>query len=430
MDKETLNALWAKILNSTFVTQAAMLAHLDKKQDKLPVNETVHISATTDVEGVSTSGLMINVFYNDDTEPSKMVTTNSSGLATVAIPIGTSYRLAFPEIEGCANIPIVRRIAAMSERSVDVEYVKYAPETEGMQLTVFVGEAAATGISEKNDPVPDLNVTITIDGVSEVVPTDSKGKVGKVILYGKYVTVEIPDVEGKSILGAKTRTFMSSQAAKYVEFVYYTVTAGIFIITDDGQEYSREDFEAAVGTGSVAVSDAKLIKVITSELADNNGVFYVSIDTLATRSGIVSKTWSGSNVQFFDIPLNGNSATANYYYDGRTASGLIQDEGDRRNITTLAVDEALSKTFELGNGDTLYGFLGSVGQWAILWANRFLVDEIISTTRPDAPYNFSSYSTNKWTSTQCNAISAWYWATAASNVNKSYGYAVLPFFAY
>jgi hypothetical protein len=136
-------------------------------------------------------------------------------------------------------------------------------------------------------------------------------------------------------------------------------------------------------------------------------------------------------VQFFDIPLNGNNASQDYYYDGRTASALIQDEGDRRNINTPAVDEALARTFTLGSGGTLKGFLGSVGQWAILWENRFLVDNILTTTRPSAAYNFSTFHTNKWTSTQSGANSAWYWTTSANYGGlKSGSYVVVPFFAF
>ena len=211
--------------------------------------------------------------------------------------------------------------------------------------------------------------------------------------------------------------------------MYYVAESGIKIVTSDGTEYSEEDFEEAVENNEVSTSDAKLIKISTASLITANSVFYVSIDTLATRSGLTSKTWASSNVQFNDIPLNGNSTTAAYYYDGRTASGLIQDEGDRRTISTLAVDEALSKTFALDN-DTLYGFLGSAGQWSILWENRYQVDTILSLTRPSATYNFSTYNTVKWISTQYTATHAYCWASSLIYYTKTYSTVVVPFFAF
>ena len=390
--------------------------------------EVVRVVVTTDVSGVSVSGLVLNIYYNDATTPSDTATTDSNGVATFRVDKDYRYKITFPSIQGCKDIAPVSHVASVSERSVEVEYVEYNPITEGMQLTVFVADAQATGYTGVG--VPDIDVNFTIEGVAETLTTGQDGKVQKIIPYGQSVQVEVPIREGKTLAGSKTRTFVASQASKYAEFVYTTTTAGLFIVTDDGQEYTEEEFENALEQKTVTAQDAKLLKVVTEELSSNNGIFYLSLDDLATRSNLPSKQWAASAVQFFDIPLNGNNASQPYYYDGRTASALIQDEGDRRNINTPAVDEALARTFTLSSGGTLKGFLGSVGQWAILWENRFLVDNILTTTRPSATYNFSTFHTNKWTSTQSSANGAWYWAAAAVGSYKGVSYYVVPFFAF
>jgi hypothetical protein len=390
--------------------------------------ERVQIVVTSDVTGVSVAGLVINVYLNGSPTPSTSVTTDANGMAAIAIPEDYSYKLTFPDIAGCKTPSPVTHVASINQRSVEVEYVEYNPVTEGMQLKVFVADAQATGYAGVG--VPNVDVDFTIEGVTETLTTGQDGKVQKIIPYGQSVQVEVPIREGKTLAGSKTRTFVASQASKYAEFVYTTTSAGLFIVTDDGQEYTEEEFENALEQETVTAQDAKLLKVVTEELSSNNGVFYLSLDDLATRSNLPSKQWAASAVQFFDIPLNGNNASQPYYYDGRTASALIQDEGDRRNINTPAVDETLARTFTLGSGGTLKGFLGSVGQWAILWENRFLVDNILTTTRPSAAYNFSTFHTNKWTSTQSSANDAWNWTSSAYSNYKLTSFVVVPFFAF
>lgn len=389
--------------------------------------EIIHLSVTTDVTGVSVSGLVINVYYNDATTPTTTMTTDANGMAMLSVPKNYKYKLVFPSIQGCKDIADVIHTATLTERSIEVEYIESASPTEGMQLTIFCGTAAATGIGNIT-PISDLNVDLTIDGTTTTYTTGSNGRILVIIPYGKNVTITAPVRQGYELSGSP-RTIIATQSAKYVEIVYTVVTAGIYVVTDDGTEYTEQEFSDALTGETVLASDAKLIKVVTDELTANNGVFYLSIDMLATRSGISNAQWCSSNVQFYDIPLKGNSATENYYYDGRTASGLIQDEGDRRVLATGAVDTALGKTFTLGTR-TLYGFLGSVGQWSILWANRYIVDNIIALARPNATYNFSAYTTGKWTSTQAGALYACWWTYSIDSYNKDNVHAVVPFFAF
>lgn len=392
------------------------------------VEEKVNIVVTSEVEGFNAEGLVINVYYNNSPNVSTTVTLDENGRGVLAVPHDYKYKMVFPSINGYKDPAPVIHYSTLTQRSVEIEYSEPDEYSAGMQLTVFAAKANKTG--RTGTAVPDLDINVTIGGTTTVYTTGSNGRILVVIPNGETATVEVPILEGYEMRGPRSRTFSATQASKYVQFMYYVAESGIKIVTGDGTEYSEEDFEEAVENNEVSTSDAKLIKISTASLITANSIFYVSIDNLATRSGFTSKTWAGTRIKFYDIPDEGNSITAAYYYDGRTASGLIQDEGDRRTISTPAVDEALSKTFALDN-DTLYGFLGSVGQWSILWENRYQVDTILSLTRPSANYNFSTYIARKWTSTQGTGDGFSYdWGDQAYRNGTLDSFAVIPFFAF
>jgi hypothetical protein len=71
-----------------------------------------------------------------------------------------------------------------------------------------------------------------------------------------------------------------------------------------------------------------------------------------------------------------------------------------------------------------------MGQLAVLWNNRFEIDDMLTMVRPNATHLLSTFTSNKWSCSQTDANVAWYWAAAASDNFKSSLYAVVPFFAY
>ena len=111
------------------------------------------------------------------------------------------------------------------------------------------------------------------------------------------------------------------------------------------------------------------------------------------------------------------------------ASGQILAEAESLSLTVPAAIVCWGRTYELA-GATLQGFLGGIGQWAELWANVSEVDDILTYTRPNGSYLMSTWTTQKWTSTQYTAAISWYWGAAAANYLKNDSYVVLPFFAY
>jgi hypothetical protein len=204
-------------------------------------------------------------------------------------------------------------------------------------------------------------------------------------------------------------------------------------MNSNGDDYTLKEWKEMVENEEVTNKEAKYIKISSANLINNQGVFCVDIDMVRERTQGSNLQWCPSNMQFNNIPLNGNSSSELYYYDGLTASRLIQKEGDDRPVGTPAVDRCLGMNRVVAEGTerehTMPGFLGSIGQWAVLWANVAEFDDILRYVRPEGTYLMTSWTTQKWSSTQNGVTTAWYWTSVASHYVKNDSYVVLPFFA-
>lgn len=395
--------------------------------------EIVSIVVTVDSgapQGTTKSGLVINAYYNGATVPSDVATTDSDGFAQLLVPMGYQYKLTFPTQQGCRGIADVVHTASVSQRSVEVEYQEYVV-SEGEIVRVVVEQKSAEVLSR----VADVQITVTYDGTSTTYTTDSTGTVQFIVPYGKQYAITAPHRENWYLHENRyTLNLTAEQTNRVVTFVYRSYESGLAIIASDGAEFTLGEWEAAVEAGTRQNSEAMLIKISTGQLAAAGGVFCLDIDMVRGRTQGSNRAWASQNVQFNSVPLNGNSTSAAYYYDGLSASRLIQQEGDERSIDTLAADQclAMSRTIAAGTESelTLPGFLGSVGQWNELWKNVAEIDDILLSTRPNGTYLMSTWTTAKWTCTQSNAYGAYYWGTAATNDGENYSYVVLPFFAY
>ena len=111
-------------------------------------------------------------------------------------------------------------------------------------------------------------------------------------------------------------------------------------------------------------------------------------------------------MQFTSIPINGNDASQEYYYDGLTATNLIVQEGLSRGINTDCHTRTLRETYALGV-TTLQGFTPSTGQYAPLIANYTYINDIITFLRPDGDVVNKFWGFRKGTSTQQSASNAY-----------------------
>lgn len=419
-------------LNGSVITVTNNAGDTESIDVLASTDERVQIAVTTEVQGVSVSGLVINAYYNNAETPTATVTLDANGMGTLRVPNGYTYKLVFPSVQGCADIAPVVHTATVSQRSVEVEYAEYIPGQNVEEVTVLVQEYAGQTVTN----VSGLTVTLTISGNSTQYVTNSSGKVVINVDLGSQYSISVPNREGYYVspMNTQTQSFTAESSSRGVLFIYRNAETGIFIVHENGDDYTLPEWEDAVSAGTVTNSQAKLIKIATSTLVDNNGVFGVLIDHLRERTYGANVQWNPESALFNSIPFDGNSASQPYYYNGMTASDLIQKEGDERGLQTPAVDRCLAMTQTIGEGEseqTLKGFLGSVGQWNILWTNRTEIDNILTSTRPEGTYLLSTLTTAKWTSTQNSAAHVWNWTTVAGGYGpKTISYTVVPFFAF
>ena len=387
--------------------------------------ETVVAVLTSDVPGVSVEGLTLNVYYNGSSHVSARMVTDAQGMASMEVPRGYTYRVVFPQIAGCKDITAVQHTASVAQRSIEAAYVaEDEPETGTVRVVV------ADVVNGVMTVTQGVDVTFAANGTETTVATGADGIAEAQAPYGVQATVTVATRSGKYARNNQySWTFVMEQSVKVIGVKYYTYQTGLFIVDSAGQEWSLDDWKEAVAEGVRINSDGKLIKVTSGVLVDNGGVFAIDIDMVRERTQGANKQWCPQNVQFNSIPLNGNSASAACYYDGLTASRLVQAEGDERGMDTPAADACLAQSRTVG-GVTLPGFLGSTGQWVQLWLNVAEIDEILQAVRPQGTYLLSTWTTQKWTITQNYASIAYYWGTTAINGNKSISFVVLPFFAY
>ena len=441
MTNTVLTALWQKT-NDVFSTKTQLAAGLATKQDVLiagqginissngvisntATEETISIVVTSEVTGFDAEGLVINVYYNNSPNVSTTVTLDENGMGTLIVPHDYRYRLAFPDVEGCGRIPPIVHTSTLVQRSIEVEYEAESSITgESVQITALKKENGSYVAAE------DITITVTFNDTDYHLTTGSDGKASILVPYGNNYQVVFPDLTGYYMMPTtKNQTLYSNRTSRYITGRYDDPQSGLYIVASDGTEFTPDQWEIAVEGGSRQNSEAKVIKIATSALVTAGGVFGIDIDMVRNRTYPQSLKWAASNVLFNSIPEDGNSTSALYYYDGLSASKLIQTEGNDRNIDTPAVDDCLNRTLMINNIPH-EGFLGSAGQWAQLWANITAIDDILSSVRPDGASLLGDIVSNKWTSTQANATSAYYWSSSLNYSPKLYSYVVVPFFAF
>ena len=171
-----------------------------------------------------------------------------------------------------------------------------------------------------------------------------------------------------------------------------------------------------------------MVKITTQNLAAHNSS--VGFSPSALQAGYPSKQWCTQNVLFNNIPTDGNNTNDALYYDGYKSSKLIREEAQERGLSVPAFTYAYDCTVEMA-GETLHGYIASVGQMAEMNINRTVVDNVIKALYGDMAKLFSPlFTVQKWTSAQSNAAGAWYFSSSADyNFTKSLSYVVLPVFA-
>ena len=393
-------------------------------------DENVSVACYTDVEGVSTAGLVLNVYINENTVP-QQYTTDSNGLAAFKVTKGLRYDIVFPDIEGCAPIGRLSYTAALQTRGIEVTYheaIVAAQEKVTISFMKFPENTTWNG----GEAYPDGVARVTIDGVETVYNADSNGQAQFYVPIGKEYRVSIDKpADLHLITGAYSATYTADRTARVIPVSFHPYLSDILIVDKDGGEWTYDGFIAS----GKDVSEGVLLHIATEELLAVGCDFFMSVDVMAYRKFDTDKTeiktmsWAAQKVQFTSIPLNGNDASQEYYYDGFTATNLIVQEGLSRGISTDCHTRTLRETYALGV-TTLQGFTPSTGQYAPLIANYTYINDIITFLRPDGDVVNKFWNFKKGTSTQQSASHAYYVSSNVSSIIKDYGSSYAPVCAY
>ena len=358
-------------------------------------------------------------------------TTDSNGLAAFKVTKGLRYDIVFPDIEGCAPIGRLSYTAALQTRGIEVTYheaIVAAQEKVTISFMKFPENTTWNG----GEPYPDGAARVTIDGVETVYNADSNGQAQFFVPIGKEYRVSIDKpADLHLITGAYSATYTADRAARVIPVSFHPYLSDILIVDKDGGEWTYDGFIAS----GKDVSEGVLLHIATEELLAVGCDFFMSVDVMAYRKFDTDKTeirtmkWAAQNVQFTSIPLNGDDASQEYYYDGLTATNLIVQEGLSRGINTDCHTRTLRETYALGV-TTLQGFTPSTGQYAPLIANYTYINDIITFLRPDGDVVNKFWNFSKGTSTQQSATSACYVSSYVQLFSKFGGNYYAPVCAY
>lgn len=382
------------------------------------LEERVNITITTSVAGVSVKGVAVNVFLNDASIFTKY-TTDADGKVSFTIPRGTMYRIAFQELKGCDPLPSLTYTAALRVRDINVEYKPVSDEKASVVVTVDKAEDG------KVSPFPGVTLTCAIQGGDTITTeTDSDGKVTFRVPYNKKYKITAAQKDGYyAFRGMYEKDNVADIEEHNLYFHFYPTTSGVFILDSTGAQYTADEWQAAGKTTEEAV----LIKLVTQNLANGNNCFGFS--PAALQAGYPNKQWCTQNVQFNNIPPNGNNVNDALYYNGLKSSRIVCEEAEERGLSVPLFTYAYEQMVNLADVQ-LHGFILAVGQMAEANVNKTLVDEVVTMLYGSNAKLFSVlFSQNKWTSTQSNAAIAWFFSSSPYYYTKSTNYVALPVFA-
>lgn len=387
-------------------------------------DEHVTVNCTTTMEGVSMEGLVINVYVNNGADPHQY-TTDANGQTEFTINKGATYKVVFPYVQKCNIIDPVQHVASVGNRIIDANYIA---ETEKMErLTIKMSKADESG---NVTPWEGGKAYVTIAGKRTEYIMDADGRAVVEIKNGTSYTVSVDKIDGMYEQNDRYSITRTAIADSYrFNFIYRPYESGIWLIDDNNKQWTYDDWEASGNDNSKLM----FVRIATLETQRYKGDILISIDKMADFFKIaVTKQWCNQSVEFKNIPLNGrdtnNSNWSRFAYNGLLATQTIIAEGDERGLTTAAADYCYSST--ITNGDKLYqGYLPTAYQWELTWQNMDIVIDAISKKYPDLNVNKTAFSGNKWTSTQLNAGSGFYFTTGVGFINKSLSYLAIPFYA-
>lgn len=442
--EEFLELIYNKLQNEKYlsVKYTQNLTEAEKKKARFNLgigvfkDEQVVISCSTDVEGISMTGLVINVFYDGSTTEAEQYTTDENGMATFRVFSGRTYRVVFPDVSGLVTPAPETHTASISQRSIEVTYEAVpAPPVEVFTITFFlVRENTVYSLYQGQ-------IVVTKGGRSTTYTAGTDGTINVEIPIGTAYTVDVVKPEGLHIKeGTYHWEFVAESSIRAKVITFYEYHDGILLTDAAGNDYTFEQFKDKVDQGVLSKGDAKYIHLCTNALLTHavvegtDSTCYVSIYEIGKRKyhdtddKFADISWCNSRVIFYSIPNN------TYQYDGKYRTAQIIAEGVERNLTTPAATRlsSMSYTFTNSEGTAVSGFLASRGQLSALMNNLMYIDEMLDYVY-DEEEHYTLASLNpikKWSSDQPYNESAFYhWNGDFMQTAKINGCIAVPFYA-
>ena len=386
-------------------------------------DEHVTVNVTTTLASVSVEGIILNVYINNGADPLQY-TTDSNGQAVFTVTKGSTYKVVFPYINGCAILNPVQHIAAVGNRIIDVIYVEETLKFE--HVTVRMQKANENDVLQPWEGAP---VHVTIGGKKTDYITDAQGVASFDVKIGTTYTVAVDKVDGMyEQYDNYSRTRKAMADSYRFNYAYHYYESGVWLVDDEGRKWTWDAWEASGKDKTHLV----FVCIKTLDTQRYGGDIYISIDLLANFAQIPNKQWANQNVQFKNIPLNGtDNSDTQYYkfaYNGLVATITIIAEGDERGIETPFCDYCHSKTVDCA-GEAWQGYGPTLEQWKLAWANIDYVVDAVNLKFPELGVSVNNYKGYKWTATQRNATNSYCFDTAMGNDSKSNAWLAIPFFA-
>lgn len=387
-------------------------------------DEHVTVNVTTTLASVSVEGIILNVYINNGADP-QQYTTDSNGQAVFTVTKGSTYKVVFPYINGCAILNPVQHVAAVGNRIIDAVYVEETVKFE--HVTVRMQKANEDDVLQPWEGAP---VHVTIGGKKTDYITDAQGVASFDVKIGTSYTVAVDKVDGMyEQYDRYSRTRKALADSYRFNYAYHYYESGVWLVDDEGKKWTWDAWEASGKDKTHLV----FVCIKTLDTQRYGGDIYISIDLFANFAQIPKKSWANQNVQFENIPLNGASnSDPQYYkfvYNGLVATITIIAEGDERSIETPFCDYCYSKTVDCA-GEVWQGYGPTLEQWKLAWANIDYVVDAVNLKFPELGVSVNNYNIDKWTATQYSMESCYYFGTAEHRYLKGYALLACPFFAY
>lgn len=389
--------------------------------------ESVEVRILSAVEGVSTSGITVDVYYNHGATPEPMV-ADESGIVKFRVRKGVYYEVQFPDLAGAQGISPVGYTAVLEKRTIEVSYQPYDERCE----TVVISVDRHRG--DTSEGWRGFKVYVTIGkGEEKVYETDGDGKTKVAVPWGVTYRVRVEKTDGYYVrFDDYERIITSAINERYVYFNFFEYQTGMFIVTNGGEKITTTEYKER----GLTQNDVVGVSLVTGELAQGDGVFTINLKAFYERS-FSTRMWCNINTLFNSIPSNGNSTSDSLYYNGKELSERVMAEATERSLDVPAFDLAKKSAIVIDD-KIINGYVPAIGQIRLLNTNLSLLYDIFRAVYgegEEVEQNIAAFTKSwngqwKWSSSQGGASYAWIFTSGPSTSSKPSSNYVLPFFAF